>query len=78
MAPASHGLLGRIQRANDDASHRFGPNTAEVEAFINAAAALVIAGSASRMETGIRLANEILDSGQALEKLREFQRFFSS
>ena len=34
MAPASHGLLGRIQRATDDASHRFGPHTAEVEAFI--------------------------------------------
>src|SRR5258708_11596014 len=33
---ASHGLLGRIQRANEDASRRFGPNTAEVEAFINA------------------------------------------
>lgn len=28
-------MLGRIQRANDDASHRFGPNSAEVEAFIN-------------------------------------------
>ena len=40
MAPASHGLLGRIQRANDDASRRFGPNTAEVEAFINAVALL--------------------------------------
>ena len=38
--PASHGLLGRIQRANDDASRRFGPNTAEVEAFINAVALL--------------------------------------
>jgi hypothetical protein len=38
--PASHGLLGRIQRANDDASVRFGPNTAEVEAFINAVAQL--------------------------------------
>jgi hypothetical protein len=37
---ASHGLLGRIQRANDDASSRFGPNTAEVEAFIDAAAEL--------------------------------------
>ena len=37
MAPASHGLLGRIQRANDDASRRYGPNTAEVEAFIEAA-----------------------------------------
>lgn len=38
--PASHGLLGRIHRANDDASRRFGPNTSEVEAFINAAAQL--------------------------------------
>jgi hypothetical protein len=38
--PASHGLLGRIQRANDDASRRFGANTAEVEAFINAVALL--------------------------------------
>jgi hypothetical protein len=40
VAPASHGLLGRIQRANDDASVRFGPNTAEVEAFIDAVAQL--------------------------------------
>lgn len=40
MAPPSHGLLGRIQRANDDASHRFGPHTAEVEAFIVAASQL--------------------------------------
>ena len=34
MAPASQGLLGRIQRANADAANRFGPHTAEVEAFI--------------------------------------------
>ena len=34
MPPASHGLLGRIQMANDDAAHRFGPHTAEVESFI--------------------------------------------
>jgi hypothetical protein len=40
VAQSSHGLLGRIQRANDDASRRFGPNTAEVEAFIQAAAHL--------------------------------------
>lgn len=40
MAPASQGLLARIQRANDDAAQRFGPNTAEVEAFIDAAAQL--------------------------------------
>jgi hypothetical protein len=38
--PAEHGLLGRIQAANDDASHRFGPNTAEVEAFLEAVARL--------------------------------------
>jgi len=36
MAPATHGLLGRILRANDDASRRFGDNTAEVDAFIHA------------------------------------------
>jgi hypothetical protein len=40
VAPASQGLLARIQRANDDAVLRFGPNTAEVEAFIGAAAQL--------------------------------------
>jgi len=40
MAESSHGLLGRIQRANDDATRRFGPNTAEVEAFIHAVAHL--------------------------------------
>src|SRR5712692_1029407 len=40
MAQSSHGLLGRIQRATGDASRRFGPNTAEVEAFIQAAAHL--------------------------------------
>ncbi len=44
---------------------------------INAAAGLVIAGVASRMESGIQLANEILDSGSALQKLLEFQRFFA-
>src|SRR3979490_1129970 len=40
MGQSTHGLLGRIQRANDDPSRRFGPNTAEVEAFIDAAAQL--------------------------------------
>ena len=40
MAQPTHGLLGRIQRANGDDSRRFGPNTAEVEAFIDAAAHL--------------------------------------
>ncbi len=40
MAPATHGLLGRILRANDDAARRYGQNTAEVEAFIRAASQL--------------------------------------
>jgi hypothetical protein len=40
MGESSHGLLGRIHRADDDVSTRFGPNTAEVEAFIEAAANL--------------------------------------
>src|SRR5207248_561623 len=40
VAPASHGLLGRIQQATDNAAHRFGPHTAEVEAFIVATAQL--------------------------------------
>jgi hypothetical protein len=40
MAQSTHGLLGRIQKANDDASRRFGPNSAEVEAFIETAAHL--------------------------------------
>ena len=35
-----NGLLGRIQRSNDDAAQRFGPNTAEVVAFIEAVAQL--------------------------------------
>ncbi len=34
--PAPHGLLGRILRANNDAAQRFGQNTAEVDAFIQA------------------------------------------
>ena len=41
MAPAlTHGLLGRIHQATDNASQRFGPHTAEVEAFIAATAPL--------------------------------------
>lgn len=44
---------------------------------INAAAALVITGVVERMEAGIKLANEILDSGLAYEKLCGFQRFFA-
>jgi anthranilate phosphoribosyltransferase len=44
---------------------------------LNSAAALVVTGKAGGMESGVRMANEILNSGLALEKLREIQRFFS-
>lgn len=44
--------------------------------LINAAAGLVIAGLAARMEKGLQLAAQLVDSGQALAKLREFQAFF--
>jgi hypothetical protein len=40
MGSVSQSLLGRIQRANDVDAHRFGPHTAEVEAFIAAAGQL--------------------------------------
>src|ERR1035437_9324668 len=40
MAESSDGLVGGIEGANGEGSQRFGPNTAEVEAFIQAAAHL--------------------------------------
>ena len=40
MAESLNGLVGGIEGANGEASQRFGPNTAEVEAFIQAAANL--------------------------------------
>jgi anthranilate phosphoribosyltransferase len=43
---------------------------------INAAGALIAAEVVQEMESGIKLANQILDSGLAYEKLCEFQRFF--
>lgn len=43
--------------------------------LINAAGAFVIAGLARDMSDGIALAREQIDSGRALEKLREFQQF---
>ena len=75
MAQSSHGLLGRIQKANDGASGRFGPNTAEVEAFIRASTHLtpwqwrqVLAARrlvASVTKEGIGQAGESLQSIQA-------------
>ncbi len=44
---------------------------------LNSAAALVISGKADGMQSGIRMANELLDSGLALEKLASIQRFFA-
>ena len=44
--------------------------------LMNAAAGLVIAGLAPRMEKGLQAAAQLVDSGQALAKLREFQEFF--
>jgi len=46
--------------------------------LINTAAGLVVAGLTPRMKSGMQLAAELIDSGQALEKLREFQRFFKT
>ncbi len=44
--------------------------------LLNSAAALVVAGVASKMRTGMDLAAELIDSGAAYEKLRAFQEFF--
>jgi anthranilate phosphoribosyltransferase len=44
--------------------------------LLNAAAGLVVAGLAPKMESGLRLATDLVDSGKAAAKLAEFQRFF--
>ncbi len=41
-------------------------------AVLNAGASLYIAGKAENMEKGVRLAEELIDSGKALEKLEQF------
>ena len=41
---------------------------------LNAGAALYITGNANTMEAGVHMAEELLDSGKALEKLEEFIR----
>jgi anthranilate phosphoribosyltransferase len=46
--------------------------------LLNAAAGLVIAGLAPKMESGLRLATDLIDSGKAAAKLAEFQGFFVS
>jgi anthranilate phosphoribosyltransferase len=44
-------------------------------ALANAAAALLVAGLAQNLKQGVQLAAEIVDSGQALEKLHKLQMF---
>jgi anthranilate phosphoribosyltransferase len=44
--------------------------------LLNAAAGLVIAGLAPKMESGMRLAAGLIDSGKAAAKLEQFRRFF--
>ena len=39
---------------------------------LNAGAALYVAGSAETMEAGVRLAEYLIDSGRAMEKLQQF------
>jgi anthranilate phosphoribosyltransferase len=56
--------------------HERGPRRELV--LLNAAAGLVIAGLAPKMESGLRLAADLIDSGKAVAKLVEFQRFFVS
>jgi anthranilate phosphoribosyltransferase len=46
--------------------------------LLNAAAGLVIAGLTSKMEGGMRIAADLIDSGKAAAKLHEFRRFFEA
>lgn len=79
MAPATHGLLGRIQRANDDAARRFGENTAEVDAFIHAAAQLT-PWQWRQVLTARRLVSTVTkdDPAQAAESLRSIRAAIGS
>jgi anthranilate phosphoribosyltransferase len=78
--PALDELRGGTARFNAGiltdilAGHDRGPRRDLI--VINGAAALVVVGMVEDMVGGIKLAGEILDSGLAYEKLREFRRFF--
>ncbi len=78
MAPASHGLLGRIQRANDDAAHRFGRHTAEVEAFIDAVALLTPWQWRQVLAARGRVASVAKDAGSAGGSARAIQEAIRS
>jgi len=74
MAPATHGLLGRILSANEDASRRFGKNTAEVDAFIDAVAQLT-PWQWRQVLTARRLVSTVTkeESGPATQSLEAIQ-----
>jgi anthranilate phosphoribosyltransferase len=46
--------------------------------LLNAAAALIVAGTATDVAEGLQIAAQAIDSGAALEKLRRLQRFMPS
>jgi anthranilate phosphoribosyltransferase len=86
IAPEQFGIrrapLGAI--AGGDAPQNADITTAVLEGkpgphrdvvLLNAAAALVVAGTAADLEAGLQLAAQAIDSGAALEKLRRLQRF---
>lgn len=60
-----------ITKAILDGTER-GPKRCAV--CLNAGAALYITGKAANMEQGVRMAEELIDSGKALAKLEEFIR----
>ncbi|OLC68211.1 MAG: hypothetical protein AUH69_01930 [Actinobacteria bacterium 13_1_40CM_4_65_12] len=68
--PASNSLLGRILRANEEASRRFGENTAEVDAFIHATTQLT-PWQWRQVLTARRLVSTVTkeDAAQATESL---------
>jgi len=81
LAPARlHELRGGTPVQNAQATLRIlsgrerGPKRDLV--LLNAAAALVVAGMARRVEDGLRQAAELVDSGAALARLQAIQRFF--
>ena len=81
-APGLHELRGGDAKHNAECLVRIlsgedrGPRRDFV--LLNAAAALVITGLADKMQPGLRLAAELVDSGQAVDKLRAFQAFFAN
>ena len=77
------GALDDLRGGNaaENAVHLEGILTGEVKGakrnltLVNAAGGFVVAGLARDMSDGIALAREQIDSGRALEKLRDFQQF---